>query len=1235
MRYLLILSLASCAPFVHEHGAVPAPVPLARATDSPGTAAALATFYGATLAPDAQARLERALKTDPDSGALHEALAYLYELHADAMGYSTHLLAAARDVTDPFTAIYLHELANALLTTEQRDIYMGTLLSLARHHPNHEIQADAAEALALERAQLGDIAGTAELLDPLAFFEHWQVIGAFDNDEGKGFLTAYPPEQGIDLTATYPGVRRPTHWREVPVLTHQRAVALSDLVYPERSVAYLATFVFSDEVQAARIHLDSDEPLAAWVNDGAVLSEPLLPGGRRSKLVADIALAKGWNKLLIKSAARADRWFIRARLSKPDGTPLALRTTAKPQLYIAQTSTPVPLVVAPPELAALTPEVRRLSLLIRYQARAGLREQALDSAKRLLTIAPEHPLVAVQGALAFWSKDEAERVVDLLATTQPELVALQRARWHRQKKFWDETRADIDAVLAQPRDQRWARIEEVELYAARGQPLERCRVFADLVARWPDWPWALSERASCVHNRGFLEEAEALRERVQQLLPGQVSALAALAERARAVGDLPKALALAERMHELEPWSVAHLLFLADLHRRDGDTQAAQATLRAAVALDPDAPAPYERMGDLLYEARNDKAFAFYRQALERAPEDSALAERVAPQTQGGIIARYMPSAADIAGAIKSAPTTERLPGASTLVLLDDDVTEIGDDGSTHSVETLVQQALDERGRDDLTQQHLATGSREHLRAAYALTPTGEKQEAASVTRTVVRFRQLAVGSIVVTQHEWWTPPGSFLHNHAAEGFSFQLVNAQNVKSRWVLASRRPLSVHLRGDVKRVDSESEGMHVTIFSAAQVPALQAEPRMPPANTQLWSADFSTVPSWDEFVRWERAMLSEAYRSGPEIEGLAKKVTQGASDPAAKLQALFSYVAQKIRYQQDYETNIAGVKPHACPVVIERGYGDCKDKALLLMALAHTVGIELRFALVRTRSAGDVQKEVPNQQFNHAIVYQPAQTGLPTARFWDPTAEDLDEKNLSADDQGSLSLVFAVESDSPAEFIPIPLRPPAEEGMVVDSTLTLDTKGAHVETQIEAHGGFGMALRRAMREKKAAEKVYQSLSSAMYPGATLGETRSEHLSDIAGHATVHFALDIASAVESEETHQRVKLPNLLRLREWIGLEQRKLPLRLGVLEEAHFVNHVKLDAGVKALRMPRDFAVKNACFNASRTLTKHGAELTFTTSFVRTCADVPAQDYPQFRKDVEQVAQAIEDPLAFSR
>ncbi|MGH9535844.1 MAG: transglutaminase domain-containing protein, partial [Terriglobales bacterium] len=63
-----------------------------------------------------------------------------------------------------------------------------------------------------------------------------------------------------------------------------------------------------------------------------------------------------------------------------------------------------------------------------------------------------------------------------------------------------------------------------------------------------------------------------------------------------------------------------------------------------------------------------------------------------------------------------------------------------------------------------------------------------------------------------------------------------------------------------------------------------------------------------------------------------------------------------------------------RPHAAAQVLANGYGDCKDKAALLIALLRACGIPADFALLSTASR--LQRAVPAVQgFDHAIVAVP--------------------------------------------------------------------------------------------------------------------------------------------------------------------------------------------------------------------------------------------------------------------
>src|SRR5262249_47320258 len=156
----------------------------------------------------------------------------------------------------------------------------------------------------------------------------------------------------------------------------------------------------------------------------------------------------------------------------------------------------------------------------------------------------------------------------------------------------------------------------------------------------------------------------------------------------------------------------------------------------------------------------------------------------------------------------------------------------------------------------------------------------------------------------------------------------------------------------------------------------------------------------------------------------------------------------------------EDTIAGVRPHASPIVLERGYGDCKDKAVLLIQLAKQVGVKLQFALLRTTNKGKVERDVPNQQFNHAIVYVPVQGGVEEPSFLDPTSEALDLGNWPAIDQGAQSLVLDPDSGV-WQMITIPFQAPeiSYDRLTLDVVVKSPTE-VRVDGQVEERGWHAM-------------------------------------------------------------------------------------------------------------------------------------------------------------------------------
>ena len=96
----------------------------------------------------------------------------------------------------------------------------------------------------------------------------WNHIGPFDNGiKDAGMKKKYPPEQGIDLNATYQGKSGMVKWRKVEP-NSSGYVDLKALLAPNSDgvVSYLHCEVESAKAQEARVLLGTDDCAMLWVN---------------------------------------------------------------------------------------------------------------------------------------------------------------------------------------------------------------------------------------------------------------------------------------------------------------------------------------------------------------------------------------------------------------------------------------------------------------------------------------------------------------------------------------------------------------------------------------------------------------------------------------------------------------------------------------------------------------------------------------------------------------------------------------------------------------------------------------------------------------------------------------------------------------------------------------------------------------------------------------------------------
>jgi transglutaminase-like putative cysteine protease len=236
------------------------------------------------------------------------------------------------------------------------------------------------------------------------------------------------------------------------------------------------------------------------------------------------------------------------------------------------------------------------------------------------------------------------------------------------------------------------------------------------------------------------------------------------------------------------------------------------------------------------------------------------------------------------------------------------------------------------------------------------------------------------------------------------------------------------LRYKLRGAPSVAMTRKEENGVVTLSFEQQATGSAEPNDKdlPADFDAHPAiDYSTAESWSVVANAYYQLIADAIRP-KQVEALLEG-TRGLQGQEL-LRRVVTNLHHKVRYT-GLEFGASALVPHAAGETLKSGYGDCKDKAVVLVSALQAAGIPAQIALLDTRGDDDVTPELAGMgMFDHAIVFVPGSPGT----WIDATAEFHEPGDLPWDDQGRLALLIGPET---RELVRTPLSTPAQNAHIV--------------------------------------------------------------------------------------------------------------------------------------------------------------------------------------------------------
>lgn len=188
-------------------------------------------------------------------------------------------------------------------------------------------------------------------------------------------------------------------------------------------------------------------------------------------------------------------------------------------------------------------------------------------------------------------------------------------------------------------------------------------------------------------------------------------------------------------------------------------------------------------------------------------------------------------------------------------------------------------------------------------------------------------------------------------------------------------------------DVEVVHTALDEYDQYVIDLKEVEEFSEEADVPAWRERYGNVVFSDVENWRGVVSWATPMYSLDGLALEKVATIAEKIQSRHSDTDAQVGAALRWVQNEIRYF-GVEMGVNSHQPSAPELTLQRRFGDCKDKSLLLIALLDALGLESVPALVNSdRGLENAKFPWRLHAFDHVIVHLP----LNGKSHWlDPTA-----------------------------------------------------------------------------------------------------------------------------------------------------------------------------------------------------------------------------------------------------
>jgi transglutaminase-like putative cysteine protease len=302
-------------------------------------------------------------------------------------------------------------------------------------------------------------------------------------------------------------------------------------------------------------------------------------------------------------------------------------------------------------------------------------------------------------------------------------------------------------------------------------------------------------------------------------------------------------------------------------------------------------------------------------------------------------------------------------------------------------------------------------------------------------------------------------------------------------------AKRKLHTREFNTSVKPVIRRNNGRIEYEWSQTNTPVVITEDSVPSWHQPYPGVQISEYRRWRDVSSWADSLYTRDNTLPASLNSILQQWREEVQDKKQLTARALKLVQNEIRYF-GIEMGQNSHRPSLASEVYERRYGDCKDKAALLVTILEQFGIKAYPALVSTEHQRDIENWLPSPgMFDHVIVT----TELDGKRYWLDGTRNYQHGSIDTLGVPDFERALIVRKNE-NRLTPIEVRESAVSGIDIEEEFR--TTGYEVPVEMNVKTIYTGAIAESMREyfatntPSAITRSYMNYYAKIYPSINAG-------------------------------------------------------------------------------------------------------------------------------------------------